>query len=106
VPMSATVASARQDWEEGYRRFQEQARDPARAHLLYEQLEAITGELRRRIGGAFTLAELAAAYAGAERWSRVAVADRAPAPGWARTLAVVEDSAFHLYSRGAVDFEP
>jgi hypothetical protein len=104
--MNATVESARRDWEDGYRRFQEQARDAARADVLHEQLHAVLDELRRRLGGAFTLAELAEAYTGAERWSRVAVAERAPAPGWPRTLAVVEDSAFHLYSRGAVDYEP
>jgi hypothetical protein len=104
--MNATVESARRDWEDGYRSFQEQARDPARADLLHRQLNAVLEELRRRIGGVFTLAELADAYAGAERWSRVAVAERAPAPGWPRTLTLVEAGAFHLYSRGAVDYEP
>jgi hypothetical protein len=28
------------------------------------------------------------------------------APGWIRTLAVVEGAAFHIYSRGAVDYRP
>jgi hypothetical protein len=104
--MSATIESARRDWAEGYRRFQEQARDPQQADALHEQLRAVTAELRRRVGGSFTLAELADAYAGAERWSRVAIAEHAAAPGWERTVALVEDSAFHLYSRGAADYEP
>ncbi|HEY7381435.1 MAG TPA: hypothetical protein VH572_09510 [Gaiella sp.] len=104
--MNAAVESARREWEEGYRRFREEARDPARSEILHQQLEAVTDELRRRIGGVYTLDELARAYESAERWSRVAVAERAPSPGWARTLALVEDSAFHLYSRGAVDYEP
>jgi hypothetical protein len=63
-------------------------------------------ELRRRVGGTFTLAELAAEYARADRWVLEAVAERASVPGWPRTLAVVEGAAFHLYSRGAVDYSP
>ena len=63
-------------------------------------------ELRRRVGGTFTLAELAAAYADAERWVRAVVADRAPVPSWPRFLSVVQDAAFHLYARGAIDYEP
>ena len=35
-----------------------------------------------------------------------AVAERAPYAGWPRDLAVVEDAAFHLYARGALDFQP
>ena len=35
-----------------------------------------------------------------------AVSERAPTPGWPRTLAIVQDAAFHLYQRGAVDYAP
>jgi hypothetical protein len=66
----------------------------------------VTAELRRRIGETFELEELAAVYADAEGWSRVAVAETEPPPGWPRTLALVEGAAFHLYSRGAVDYAP
>ena len=54
----------------------------------------------------FTLRELAESYAGAEEWSRAVVAEQAPAPGWPRTLSLVEAAAFHLYSRGAQDYLP
>lgn len=104
--MSLDVVSARREWEEGYRRFEAVARDPARAARLHPQLEALVEELRRRVGTTFTLAELARAYAGAERWAREVVAERAPAPGWPHTLAAVEDAAFHVYARGAVDYQP
>ena len=104
--MTTQVESARRDWEEGYRRLAAEARDPAAAERLHAQVDAITDELRKRVGATFTLAELAEAYAGAERWAREAVADRAPAPGWARTVALAGDAAFHLYARGAVDYEP
>jgi len=100
------VGSARRDWADGWRRLQEESRDPTAADRLAQQLEVVTDELRRRVGGTFTLAELARVYADAERWARAAVADDAPAPGWPRLLSVVQDAAFHLYARGAVDYEP
>jgi hypothetical protein len=62
--------------------------------------------LRARIGQTFTLDELVAVYGQVERWGREAVAERAPYDGWPRDLALVQDAAFHLYSRGALDFEP
>ncbi len=104
--MSAAVENARQQWEDGFRRLQAEACDPVRHARLLEQVEVVTDELRRRLGQIFTLAELAEAYAGAESWSRDAVAEGAPAAGWPRTLSIVEDAAFHLYARGARDYAP
>ena len=75
------------------------------ARLLI-QVETITDELRRRLGAVFTLAELVETYGGAERWVRDVVSERAPVKNWPRTLATAEDAAFHLYQRGAVDYEP
>ena len=54
-----TVSAARREWEDGNRRFEEEARDPARADALHAQHDAILEELRRRVGTTFTLAELA-----------------------------------------------
>jgi hypothetical protein len=105
-PSAAEVESARREWEEGHRRLVEQSRDRATGDRLMAQVEAVADELRRRVGGTFTLAELAHAYAGAESWSRHVVAERAPLPGWPRTLSIVEAAAFHVYARGAVDYEP
>lgn len=102
----STVASARREWEEGRRRFLEAARDPARADALHRQVDAVTEELRRRVGGTFTLAELAAAYDGVERWLLQVVEERAPSKGWARTASLAADAAFHAYSRAAQDYEP
>ena len=34
-----------------------------------EQVETVTAELRRRVGGSFTLTELAAVYADSDRWT-------------------------------------
>ena len=104
--MSTAVASARIEWEEGNRRFQEAVRDPAARERLYAQAEVVSEELRKRLGSIFTLEELALAYHTAEHWARDAVSERAPTPGWPRTVALAEDAAFHAYARGAVDYEP
>ena len=100
------VESARSDWNDGYRRFLEVAAEPATADLRHRELEVVTDELRRRIGGTFTLDELGGAYVSAEAWASLAIAERAPSPGWPKTLTVVIDAAFHLYSRAALDYEP
>ena len=104
--MTVDVLAARDDWEQGYRRLLDEARDPTAAERLHAQLDAITAELRRRVGVTFTLGELTEAYVGSERWAREAVAEHAPVPGWSRTLSLVGDAAFHLYARGAVDYSP
>ncbi len=102
----AEVESARSEWEEGHRRLLEQARDPATRDRLLTQVDAVEAELRRRVGSVFTLRELAAAYARSDEWSRVVVSEQAAAPGWPRTLSLVEAAAFHGYARGAQDYEP
>jgi hypothetical protein len=102
----AEVESARRDWEDGHRRLHAQAQRAEQPERLLAQVDAVLAELRRRVGGTFTLGELAAAYARAEQWSRTAVAEEAPAPGWPRTLFLVEAAAFHEYARGAQDYEP
>lgn len=103
---SAAVENARQEWMESHRRLEAETGDRARYERLLEQVDAVVDELRRRVGQTFTLAELADAYAQAERWSRDAVAAIGPPPGWPRTLALVEGAAFHAYARGAVDYAP
>jgi hypothetical protein len=104
--MATAVDHTRREWAEGHRRFEAEARDSARTELLLAELEAVTAELRRRIGQTFTLGELAREYGDADRWTRDAVTRTGPAPGWPRRLSMVEDAAFHVYSRGAVDYEP
>jgi hypothetical protein len=102
----AQVESARREWEEGYRRLLGQAEDATARERLLSQVDAVGAELRRRVGGVFTLGELAEAYARSEEWSRAVVSEQAAAPGWPRTLTLVEAAAFHLYARGAQDYAP
>jgi hypothetical protein len=103
--VSADVESARLEWELAYRDVAELARDPVLEERVRAQLEVITTELRRRVGGTFTLRELSDAYVSADAWVHDALSEQG-APGWPRTLALVEGAAFHLYARGAVDYAP
>jgi hypothetical protein len=100
------VQTARVDWERAYAQVEANKNDPRRYGRLLDALEAVTAELRTRVGQTFTLEELVAAYATVERWGRDAVAERAPYDGWPRDLALGEAAAFHVYARGALDFEP
>ena len=104
--MTADVASARSEWEQGYVRLLDEARDPARAERLHAQLDAVTAELRRRLGSVFTIRELTTAYLDSDRWALEAVADQAPSPGWQETVSLVGAAAFYLHARGAVDYAP
>jgi hypothetical protein len=104
VPVA--LEQTRREWELGDRRLQEQARESPRGEAILAELDAVLAELRKRIGGSFTLAELGDAYPGAEAWSRAAVEELEPMGGWPRRLSMVTDAAFHVYSRGAVDYEP
>lgn len=104
--VAADVDSARRDWEDAYRRLEAEADDPIREERLRLQLEAVFAELRKRIGSRFTLGELASAYHESDAWVRHVVAERAATPGWPRTLSFVEGAAFHIYSRGALDYAP
>jgi hypothetical protein len=105
VLVAADLDSARLEWERAYRDLVDAAHDPAQEDRMRLQLEAISGELRRRVGGTYTMRELADAYVAADGWAREVLAEQA-APGWPRTLALVEGAAFHLYARGAVDYAP
>lgn len=103
--MSADLIRVRLEWEDAYRNLGENGRDPLAEDGIRAQIEAVTAELRRRVGGTFTLRELADEYARADEWTREALSELG-VPGWVRTLALVEGAAFHLYSRGALDYTP
>jgi hypothetical protein len=101
----SAVDAVRQQWEDGNRRFESQADEPVFPQLL-EQFEVATDEIRKRVGETFTLSQLADVYGASDHWLREAVEERVAAPGWVRHLSVVQDAAFHNYSRGATDYMP
>ncbi|MGL6278924.1 MAG: hypothetical protein ACRC50_05135 [Gaiella sp.] len=104
--MTTSLTSARSDWASGHRAFLAAAQEGVTADRLHAQLEVLTDELRRRVGGTYTLDELVTAYGRSEDWARVALGEHAAGTGWERTLTISLDAAFHLYSRGAQDFVP
>jgi len=99
---TVAVENARLQWEEGHRRLQAHASDRGLYPVLLEQVDLLLAELNRRVGQTFTLAELADAYQGADRW----LLEVLPPGRSAIQMGLVEDAAFHLYARGAIDYSP
>ena len=95
---------ARHEWAEADRLLGDAREDGPRYRRLLEQVELVVDELRKRIGGTYTLAELVTAYGTADAWARQLIQDRAPSPGWPRDLSLVLAAAFHQYQRGASDY--
>ena len=102
--VSASTVSAKQEWEQAYLAYADVG-DPVLEERLDRQLEALTTELRRRVGGTFTIGELADEYVRADVWAREVLSEQGERE-WPRTLSLVEGAAFHLYARGAVNYEP
>jgi hypothetical protein len=90
-------------WSEGVRRLADA--DPAERPGLDRVVDALVAELRRRLGGAFTVQELADYYFehGTDWCFEVAVrvAPRTPA-AW--DMTTVAGAAFARYAREAGDF--
>jgi hypothetical protein len=104
--VSADVELARRQWDEAHRRVRELAGDPVAFERVLREIDAVTVELRKRVGATFSLADLAEAYDDAERWSRDAIEERVEHSTWPRTASLAADAAFHLYARGATDYHP
>jgi hypothetical protein len=102
------IDSARQQWEDGRRRLDAEAGDPARYRQLYALVEVVISELRRLLGQRFTLAELAALHADAPDWARPLVEDAIPPEPRVgiRDVSIVVDAAFDTYAHGATDYAP
>lgn len=104
--MGESLETTRREWEEGNRRLQAAASDRTLYQRLLAEVELVLDQLRRRVGQTFTLGDLASAYGDADRWVQEALQLAEPAPGWPARTTTVQDAAFHLYSRGAVDYKP
>ncbi len=90
-------------WEEGTRRIA--AAEPRERHLLERVSDEILHDLRRRLGGKFTVAELARYYldAGTDWCFQLACAV-APGSPEAWDTGTVAADAFARYARQASDF--
>jgi len=92
-----------EQWREGERRLAEAP--PAQQPALERVTTRIQAELRRRLGGAFTAAELAALYeAQGTGWCTDLAVTIAPDEPYAWDARVVADAAFARYLRTASDF--
>ncbi len=102
------LETARHQWAEGARRLESERAEATRYRQLASLVDAVTDELRRRVGQTFTLDELANAYDVAEDWVRDVVLREAPPRSRAgvRDVALVQDAAFARYALGASDYEP
>jgi hypothetical protein len=96
----------RQEWAAGYRRLEDERENRTRHRVLLAQVERISAELRRRVGSVFTIAELAAEYRHSDGWVAQALAELPPEAQYPAGVTVATDAAFHLYARGARDYEP
>jgi GTP1/Obg family GTP-binding protein len=96
--MPYAVENALFQWDEGERRLRE-ARDVERAQLR-AAADTVFEELRRRLGGSFTLGELANFYGEGTDWAHD-IAERRFA---GTDTAWVVDAAFGRYARFASDF--
>jgi hypothetical protein len=96
--VSYTIENALFQWEEGEARIR-QANDRERRQLDRAAF-AVLDELRRRLGGAFTLDELAALYADGTDWVSDIVLMRFS--GTDTTAAV--NAAFLRYASSATDY--
>ena len=105
MPLPALEAT-RHEWEEGHRRLEAASADRAHYRQLLAELELVLAELRRRVGQTFTLDQLAETYALADRWVQETLGEHDLDPGWPARVTIVQDAAFHVYSRGAVDYRP
>ncbi len=89
-------------WQQGERRL---AAAPAERHALLERVTgALVAELRRRLGGRFSVDELVGLYEQGAAWCLQVAMKLAPEDPWAWEAGVVVDAAFARYLREATDY--
>ena len=89
-------------WQEGLRRLQDAP--PHERRTLERVTRAIEDELRRRLGGPFTSAELADLYDRGTGWTADLAVQTAPEEPYAWDARTVADAAFGRYLREATDY--
>jgi hypothetical protein len=98
VPFETAV----DQWQDGERRL---AESPAEQRPTLERVtRRIEQELRRRLGGAFTVEELADLYDRGTSWCTDLAVATAPDEPYAWDARIVADAAFARYVRAAADF--
>ncbi len=96
------MENALYQWRRGERRLGEAPAE--RSAVLERVTAALVAELRRRLGGRFSAAELVALYEGGCGWCLQIAMRIAPDDPWAWEAGVVVDAAFNRYLREASDY--
>ena len=104
--MATGTDLVRHEWAAGYRRLEDERETRAHYPALQAQLDAITAELRKRVGDVYDLESLAAEYRRSDAWAYRVLAELPAADRWAPGLTVATDAAFHLFARRAQDYAP
>jgi hypothetical protein len=94
--------AAIQQWREGERRLEHADRSEAR--VLERITQRIFEDLRRRLGGTFSVDELVALYSEGTGWAEGLATQVAPTDPWAWDARTVVDAAFARYVREAADY--
>lgn len=93
--------AAVQSWQDGDRRLR--VADRAQRQTLERVCERVYEELRRRLGGSFTVDELVDLYKAGTVWCLQVAVNAAPGTPWAWDSSVA-DAAFFRYLREARDY--
>jgi hypothetical protein len=96
-----TLETSVHRWQDGERSVRDAP--PERRPVLDFVCERILAELRRRLGGSFSSAELVDFYEAGTAWILPLAASIAPDAPWAWE-ATVADAAFNRYLRDAYDY--
>jgi hypothetical protein len=93
---------ANDQWQAGLQRLSEA--HPADRPALERATRAIEDELRRRLGGAFTITELVELYEQGTSWCTDVAMAAVPEHPQAWDVRIVGDAAFGRYLRSARDY--
>jgi hypothetical protein len=89
-------------WREGERRLRDA--DPDNRPQLQRAVDAVVSDLRRRLGGPFTTAELAGLYGAGTDWCFEVAVRATPGDPAVWDMATVCGAAFARYAREASDY--
>jgi hypothetical protein len=98
----ASFETSLYQWQEGERRIREALPDERMA--MDRVVERILAELRRRLGGAFTIDELVDLYDQGTSWCTDIAYAVAPGAPWAWDARTTADAAFARYVHEASDY--
>jgi hypothetical protein len=89
-------------WRQGERRLRSEP--PERSAQLERVTDELVAELRRRLGGRFSIDELVELYSRGTGWCLTLATRVAPDDPWAWEAGIVVDAAFARYEREAADY--